>query len=191
MSRLRCHRSLHSHRLVISPYSHSVATTIRGRGAVFGKRWIPRQQIHHEGKDAATGAQTRTRTPHRGTCAHDDASCLPRTPFCPRKRASTRSTRCHSNISNRLCPANNATPPRVRQRAARTAPDAPANTSSDRIMKKKCYVSPNKATEHYCHYTMTGLGFLPPPASPMTSEGVGSGRCRRACVTVRSLSTCS
>ena len=33
-------------------------TTIRGEGGVFGKRWIPRQQIHHdECNGAAPGAQ--------------------------------------------------------------------------------------------------------------------------------------
>ena len=44
---------------------------------MFGKRWIRRQHIHHEGNDAAARAQTRARTPHRGMHARDDTTWLP------------------------------------------------------------------------------------------------------------------
>ena len=52
-------------------------TTIRGKGGVFGKRWIRRPQIHHEGNGAAVGTQIRGRTPHRVKYARDDTTWLP------------------------------------------------------------------------------------------------------------------
>ena len=61
------------------PYPHTLtplSLRYEAKEACSGSAGYGDNIIHHEGKGASGGAQTRTQTPHRGTCAHHDATCL-------------------------------------------------------------------------------------------------------------------
>ena len=161
-SRLRQNISQRSHRLAMSPRSNSVLTTTRGKRGVFGKRWIPRQQAHHEGDGAAASAQTRTRTLHRGTCAHDDTICvLLITPYVlasvpPHDRPGATpiyllaltSKEWNITTCKAACGVHD--------------PDAPVNTSYDRTMK--IYTIPTQSHKTLQPLPHDGaMNRLPPP----------------------------